>query len=736
MLCTKQKNGACIFNERKAKGEKYNNFHLAHSKPFSLSLSLSSFFLYYVPLPLLYSPPCTTQGTYTRRVENMGSSAHGKGKGGKKGGKGSKGGSKGFKGGKKSGSKNDDTTPSSAVDFADDAAAASGGKSVAGKAWYDVPLPLKKLSLKEQVRSSESVTEIQGAVNEARNVHWRWSQAHREKTGGDKRWMEQLTKAGTAADRIAAISMQLSTPEHVPYKLSMLGDLVSMTGHSGHSSRKATDALIELFTEKVMPDRRLKAISTRNFKELPDDAQDRERVLFYWHAEDQVKGLFGRFLETLKEGTNSAVENVKGYCIKALYLLLSKVPEEERSILTLLVNKMGDAMPKMATRAAHYLLQLLKDNPTMRGAVVKELESFLFRKNNPVKAQHYAVTVLSQIMLSRHDADLPQKLLEIYFACFSKAAQTENLDNRLVNSLLTGIRRAFPFSQHKTSSMEKYYTPLFSIAAVSAFPHRVAALTILHQVVEKGETQLRPRFYNSLYALLLASPLNTLNMTSSKLALFFSLLYKSLKMDDDDARVVAFVHRLLATCLHQRPSYVCGALFLVSEVLKVCPQIHPHVTGDGALVAPSTTVLPARLSGEAENDDDDDEEAAAAAADKANGDALDAVLDEAESASSADEVEGFGTVTGKKRRRSGKAVAEEEARKKAEKRPVVRANVVEVWDVCEVYDPNSRNPCAARADVCTLLSLSLSLSLDTTQATTRARTHIHLRHTDGVPVGS
>ena len=561
--------------------------------------------------------------------------------------------------------------------------------------WYDVRLPLKKLTLKDQVRSNDSVETIATRVEEARQVHWRKSSTHKGKgPSGDRKWMEQMTKQGTAADRIAAITVQLSNPTEVPFKLNLLGDLVGMTGHSGHYSRKATDSLIELFTERVVPpDRRLKAITSRNFHELPDGVKEREQVLFYWHTEDQVKGLFSRFVNTLKEGTNSAVESVKGYCIKSLYVLLSKVPEEERAILTLLVNKLGDTMPKMATRAVHYLLQLLKENPTMRGAVVKELEAFMFRKNNALRAQHYAVTVLSQIMLSRHDAELPQKLLEVYFACFSKAAQTQNLDNRLVNSLLTGIRRAFPFSQHKSSSMEKFYTSLFSIAAVSAFPHRVSALTIIYQVVEKGETQIRNRFYNSLYNLLSASPLNTQNMTSSKLALFFSLMYKAIRIDDDASRVLAFVHRLLQTCLQHKPSYVCGALFLVGEVVKVFPQLTPHITAEGPMV-PASESRNYVSKEDAEEDEvaEEEKEKPAAAA----------VVEEEEESS--DEIEGFAQVTGKKVTSAAK-VAVQAAVAKASveaKKPPVREMVVEILGDDDVYDPTARNPCAARAEVCSL----------------------------------
>ena len=538
----------------------------------------------------------------------------------------------------------------------------------AGNNWYDISLPVKKFSLKQQIRGAGTLDDISNVVEEAKSLYGRKCMQQRNKGGSDKKWLDQMTKEGTAHDRVAAISSQLRKSVEVPYKLHMLNDLVGMAGRMGHTSRIAIDALIELFTTSIMPpNRKLKAITTRSPKELSDHQNEREKILFYWHIEDQIKSIFAKFLSTLRDGTSSTVENVKGYCIKAIYLLLTKIPEEEKQLLSILANKLGDASPKMATRAVHYLLLLVKENPTMRGIVVRELEQFSFRKNNSLKAQYYSVNVLSQIMLSRADHDLPQKLLEIYFSLFSKAAADANLDNRLVNSLLTGIRRAFPFSRHEATNMERFYTPLFSIAAMSAFPHRVAALMIVHQVIEKGEKQLIPRFYNSLYNLLMASPVNTQNMTSSKLALFFSLVYKALKMDEDVTRVLAFVQRMLQICMQHKPSYVCGALFLISEVRKLFPSIDPHFTKEGPFVSPVVPVKPIPVPRPSE---------VAAAPDS----------------ESDDDVAGFGTVAGKK-----KIVK----KTKTVKIPL-RSNTVYVSGNNDIYDPNARNPCAALAEVCHL----------------------------------
>lgn len=61
--------------------------------------------------------------------------------------------------------------------------------------------------------------------------------------------------------------------------------------------------------------------------------------------------------------------------------------------------------------------------------------------------------------------------------------------------------------------------------------------------------------------------------SSSKQSMFLNLLYKSLKVDIVLRRVKAFVKRLLQVSAEQSASFACGALFLVSEVMKVKPGL-------------------------------------------------------------------------------------------------------------------------------------------------------------------
>lgn len=61
--------------------------------------------------------------------------------------------------------------------------------------------------------------------------------------------------------------------------------------------------------------------------------------------------------------------------------------------------------------------------------------------------------------------------------------------------------------------------------------------------------------------------------SSCRQSMFLNLLYKSLKADIVLRRVKAFVKRLLHVSAEQNASFACGALFLVSEVMKAKPGL-------------------------------------------------------------------------------------------------------------------------------------------------------------------
>ncbi len=211
---------------------------------------------------------------------------------------------------------------------------------------------------------------------------------------------------------------------------------------------------------------------------------------------------------------------------------------------------------------------------------------------------------------------LPVSLINTYFQIFevavnnnkkdsgkkkSKEASTKNdlaMKGRLLGALLTGVNRAHPYLPTKDTGMEQHVDSLYKIAHVSPPSACTQALMLLFhlavgsssdgvdgedkqnvtKVDAKVVTARKDRFYRVLYAKL-ADPSM---FAGRQLTLFFNLVYKSMKYDDNSVRVVAFAKRLLHVAFHQVPSVVSGALFLLSEILKHQPLLQSSIfSNDG-----------------------------------------------------------------------------------------------------------------------------------------------------------
>lgn len=72
-------------------------------------------------------------------------------------------------------------------------------------------------------------------------------------------------------------------------------------------------------------------------------------------------------------------------------------------------------------------------------------------------------------------------------------------------------------------------------------------------------------------------------LSSSRQNMFLNLLYKSLKADVALRRIKAFVKRLLQVSAEQSASFTCGALFLVSEVMRAKPGLLTLLQEEGGV---------------------------------------------------------------------------------------------------------------------------------------------------------
>lgn len=431
---------------------------------------------------------------------------------------------------------------------------------------------------------------------------------------GDLKLLDISAKSGTSADKVSAFTCLVEDNPIANMKAldSLLGMITSKVGK--RYAFTGFDAIKELFLMRLLPDRKLKSLIQRPLDILPE-TKDGYSLLLFWHWEDCLKQRYERFVMALEDAVKDMLPNLKDKAMKTVFMLLKSKSEQERRLLTALVNKLGDPERRAASSAAYLLTCLLAAHPNMKMVVIDEVDSFLFRPHVGLRAKYQAVNFLSQILLTNKGdgPKIAKRLVDVYIALFKvlmssgdikgdtyskdskkKVGKTEGgnnkmdsrskgnnevgstagsdleLDSRILSALLTGVNRALPYvASSEVDDIVEVQTPiLFRLVHAENFNVGVQALMLLFQISIKNNIA-SDRFYRALYAKLLSPSA----VTSSKPELFLGLLVKAMKNDVMLKRVAAFSKRLLQVALQRPPQYACGCLFILSEVLKAKPPL-------------------------------------------------------------------------------------------------------------------------------------------------------------------
>uniref|UniRef100_A0A8C8FLT6 CCAAT/enhancer-binding protein zeta n=1 Tax=Oncorhynchus tshawytscha TaxID=74940 RepID=A0A8C8FLT6_ONCTS len=391
--------------------------------------------------------------------------------------------------------------------------------------------------------------------------------------GANSAWMKNVVSAGTLADRMAAMTVLI---QDAPVQsIEHVENLVSMVKKKGSRRQglMALDTLRELFMSDLLPvNRKLRTFAQHPFDKLEQkasgnkDARDRRLVL--WYFEHLLKYHVAEFVVALDELAHDTVATTKAKSLATAHELLLNRPEQERALLIQVVNKLGDPEYKTAAKASYLLETLLHKHPNMKAVVCSEVERLMFRPNINLKAQYYAVCFLNQVLLSHDEAELASKLISIYFSFFRACIKKKDVESKMLSALLSGVNRAYPYAKAGDEKVKEQLDTLFKVVHLAKFNTAVQALMLLFQVMDSQQI-VSDRYYVALYRKLMDPGLTL----CSRQSMFLNLLYKSLKADIVLRRVKGFVKRLLQVSCEQNPTFACGALFLVSEVMKAKPGL-------------------------------------------------------------------------------------------------------------------------------------------------------------------
>ncbi|KAJ3692481.1 hypothetical protein LUZ60_012831 [Juncus effusus] len=484
--------------------------------------------------------------------------------------------------------------------------------------WYIDLDQLESKLLTKPTKPTIPITEMQNLVTKNKELGERllkqytseYEESARKRKSGDLRLLETSARSGTTNDKVSAFACLVE--DNPIANLRSLDALLSMVTSKVGKRYAFTgfDALKELFLSRLLPDRKLKSLFQRPLDVLTE-TKDGYSLLLFWYFEECLKQRYEKFVIALEDALKDMLPNLKDKAMKTVFVLLKSKSEQERRLLTALVNKLGDPESKAASGAAHHLSLILDAHPNMKAVVIDEVDSFLFRPHIGMRAKYYAVIFLNQIYHTKRGdgPKIAKRAIDVYFGLFKvllsrsdenstqkdgkfnkrnsqkgkpkwkkekTKGQNENnesnieMDSRLLSALLTGVNRAFPFvSSDEADDIIEVQTPvLFKLVHSDNFNVGVQALMLLFQISSKNQIA-SDRFYRALYTKLLSPAA----VVSSKPELFIGLLTKAMKNDLNLKRVAAFSKRLLQVALQRPPQYACGCLFLLSQVLIAKPPL-------------------------------------------------------------------------------------------------------------------------------------------------------------------
>ncbi|CAL8099727.1 unnamed protein product [Orchesella dallaii] len=377
----------------------------------------------------------------------------------------------------------------------------------------------------------------------------------------DFNWMEKMMRIGTLPDKMAAYVVKIQdSPVHNIHHLQNLISMVKV--QSKQQCLMAADTLKDLFLEDLLPPSRKLITFEKRGSSL---SQATKFQLILWIYEDRLKMCYNSFLDALRRMSLDNIDKVRAKAVVLMYTLLTAHPEHEAELLQMLVNKLGDPIKKVGSRALFYLNSLLANHPRMKMVVIDEVERLLFRNNIAKRAQYYGVCFLNTINLEDEHPEVAVKLINVYVAFFKGCVKTGDIDSKMMSGLLTGLNKAYPLAKEFGFKFTENADTLYKIVHMSSFNISLQALSILFQLTDpQNHPTEADRYYRALYSVLLHPEIAITSHSTH----FLNLVFKSMKHDTNINRVMGFCKRLMQICQSVPPNLACAILFLLSEVSK------------------------------------------------------------------------------------------------------------------------------------------------------------------------
>jgi len=367
-----------------------------------------------------------------------------------------------------------------------------------------------------------------------------------------KSWITEIAKQGTYSDKIAALTIKIQEdPLHNVVALQNLINMVKV-GKKQQCSL-VIDSLTELFSN-ILLKTELLTFENQPLSELSKvhDLKQRKLLLSSWLFEEKLKYLYANFVDALSTVGLDSIPVNREKSISAMYKLLINSTECEIQIIRYLVNKFGDTIHKVASKAMYTLRLVLKHRSNLNQIIFEEVRKLLFRSNIKQRAQYYGICFLTQI----DTKEIAKEIIELYLSFFKACVKTGAIDSRLIGALLTGVNKTYPHVQSGIQT-EQIQT-MYKIVHLAPFNISLQALLLIRQLENND------RYYNALYKKIFDERL----ISTSHQAICIHLIYKSLWDDTCIERIIVFMKRIYQVCLYAPVPLICGIFCMVSRLMR------------------------------------------------------------------------------------------------------------------------------------------------------------------------
>uniref|UniRef100_A0A1I8P2X1 CCAAT-binding factor domain-containing protein n=1 Tax=Stomoxys calcitrans TaxID=35570 RepID=A0A1I8P2X1_STOCA len=461
--------------------------------------------------------------------------------------------------------------------------------------------PKKWFEVYSQFPTNEDILDMKDSeqmelYNLCRSSYDQEKSSFNKKNPSDARWLQTALHKGTAKDRANAGALLVTS--NPLGNLESLSTLIGFTKVSNKSCVEVIATITDLWKEVLLPSHRklysiqMRCADWKAVRKNTDLTKEQQRKIFaYWHFENELKDLYFEFLKNLQQGIQTGQENNKTAAIVAASQLLAFAPEKEQMLLTMLINKLGDPLPKIASKALHHLTEVAHRHPNMCGVVVTEAEKLLFRNNVSERAQHFTLCFLASIAPAGRP-EVCTKLVNICFALFKVLVQKGTVNSRTMQAILRCLQKAIVDAKPAEGTNEilskDMQDTIYRLVHLADIQVSIQTLGLLLQLVtvktEKGD-----RFYNALYKKLLDMNLTTIGSKAASQLLH--IVHRAIFIDSHVPRAQAFIKRLLQLALYVPSNMAAGCLIVIQKLLQTRKELCLDNSSNGERTTPITPTI-------------------------------------------------------------------------------------------------------------------------------------------------